>query len=45
VAISEQPSQQRTPGDGIVRYTGLSGAATLTSRGNGLVRDQGARRW
>lgn len=40
MSISEQPSQQRAPGDRIARYAGLTGAATLTSRVLGLVRDQ-----
>ena len=40
MSISEQPSQQRSPGDRIARHAGLTGAATLASRVLGLVRDQ-----
>jgi putative peptidoglycan lipid II flippase len=40
MSSSEQPSQQRTPGDRIARHAGLTGAATLASRVLGLVRDQ-----
>jgi putative peptidoglycan lipid II flippase len=40
MSISEQPSQQPAPGDGIARYAGVTGVATLMSRALGLVRDQ-----
>ncbi len=40
MSISEQPSQQPAPGDGIARYAGVTGVATLISRALGLVRDQ-----
>jgi putative peptidoglycan lipid II flippase len=40
MSISEQPSQQRPAGERIVRYAGLTGAATLASRVLGLARDQ-----
>ena len=35
----EQSSQPRPPGDGLARHAGVTGAATLTSRILGLVRD------
>ena len=40
MSIPEQPSQQRAHRDRIARDAGLTGAATLTSRVLGLVRDQ-----
>ena len=40
MSISEQRSQQRSPGDRIAHHAGLTGAATLASRVLGLVRDQ-----
>ena len=40
MSISNHASQQRAPGDRIARDAGLTGAATLTSRVLGLVRDQ-----
>ena len=40
MSISEHASQERAPGDRIARDAGLTGAATLTSRVLGLVRDQ-----
>jgi peptidoglycan biosynthesis protein MviN/MurJ (putative lipid II flippase) len=39
MSIPEQPSQPQA-GERIARYAGLTGAATLMSRGLGLVRDQ-----
>ena len=40
MSIPEQPSQKRAHRDRIARDAGLTGAATLTSRVLGLVRDQ-----
>ncbi len=40
MSASEHPSQHRPAGQGLARYAGVTGAATLASRILGLARDQ-----